>query len=193
MDWDELGDELERIGDTSDRTHRLGEYRRLLTGLSAGQEGYAEVLTNLADDLTTEGSLDEAQLAYQQAVDDGGRTVLDPRVGLLDLALRRGDDERADELLAVLLARSRADELVIGDYEWIGESLEEAGRLRAALRWLTIPLRDIQPGDLDLMPIVCLDGRWRVRRALDLPVDAYDEAREVWHEVNAARPEGLQA
>nr|MCW2728070.1 hypothetical protein [Aeromicrobium sp.] len=193
MNWDDLGDELERIGDTSDRAYRLGEYRRLLADLSPGEDGLAEVLTNLGDDLTMDGQLDEAEAAYQQAADDGGRTVLNPHVGLLDVALRRGDDTRADELLALLLTKSRADQLVVGDYEWIGESLEEAGRLRAALRWLTIPLRDIQPGDIDLMPVVCLNGRWRVRRALDLPVDAYDEAREVWHEINAARPDDTQA
>ena len=112
--------------------------------------------------------------------------MLQPRAGLLAVALARGDDARVDELLAELIALSRAERLVIGDYEWIAESLEDAGRLRAALRWFTIPLRDIQPGDLDLMPPLCLDGRWRVRRALDLPVDAYDEAHDVWHEVNAA-------
>jgi len=184
MDWDELGDALEEIGEVPHRDVRLGEYRRLLAELGPSDEGRAEVLTNLADDLREDGRLDEAEAAYQQAIDDGGRTVLSPHVGLLDVALERGDDTHADELLALLLAKSRSDELVIGDYEWIGDSLEEAGRLRAALRWFTIPLRDIQPGDIDLMPVIALNGRWRVRRALDLPVDAYDEAHDVWHEVN---------
>jgi tetratricopeptide (TPR) repeat protein len=188
MNWDELGDELERIGSTPDLAYRVGEYRRLLDGYSPGDEGRAEVLANLADDLTADGQLDEAEVLYQQAIADGGRTVLNPHIGLLSVALERVDEPRADELLAVLLAKSRADQLVVGDYEWIGETLEEAGRLRAALRWFTIPLRDIQPGDIDLMPVLALEGRWRVRRALDLPVDAYDEAREVWHEVNDAKP-----
>lgn len=187
MDWDELGDALEEIGELPDLDVRLGEYRRLLAELPSRQDGHAEVLTVLADDLTSAGELDEAESLYQQAIDDGGRTVLDPRVGLLGVALERGDDARADELLALLLARSRADELVVGDYEWIGEALEEAGRPRAALRWFTIPLRDIQPGDLDRMPVIALNGRWRVRRALDLPVDAYDEAHHVWHEISSGQ------
>jgi tetratricopeptide (TPR) repeat protein len=184
MDWDELGDALEEIGEVPNLDFRIGEYRRLLAELPPGQDGHAEVLTVLADDLTSAGQLDDGEAAYQQAIDDGGRTVLNPHVGLLDVALARGDDVRAGELLSILLVKSRADELVVGDYEWIGDSLEEAGRLRAALRWFTIPLRDIQPGDLDLMPVIALDGRWRVRRALDLPVDAYDEAHDVWHELN---------
>jgi tetratricopeptide (TPR) repeat protein len=184
MDWDELGETIDEITALTSRPARLTEYERLLADLAHGQEGRAEVLACLADELVDDGRLDDAEAAYQEAVDDGGRTVLEPRAGLLAVALARGDDSRADELLADLLATSRTDGLVIGDYEWIAESLEDAGRLREALRWFTIPLRDIQPGDLELMPPLCLDGRWRVRRALDLPVDAYDEAHDVWHEVN---------
>jgi tetratricopeptide (TPR) repeat protein len=192
MNWDELGDELERIGEAPGLAYRVAEYRRLLADHAPGDEGRAEILANLADELTTDGQLDEAETLYEDVIADGGRTVLDPHIGLLSVALERVDDARADELLALLLTRSRADQLVIGDYEWIGEILEDAGRLRAALRWFTIPLRDIQPGDIDLMPELALDGRWRVRRELDLPVDAYDEAREVWHEINPAprRPTG---
>ena len=187
MDWDELGDAIDEITALPSRSARLAAYEGLLETVPAGQEGHAEVLSCMADDLVDEGRLDDAETAYRRALDDGGRTVLQPRAGLLAVALVRGDDGRVDELLTELIALSRTEQLVIGDYEWIAESLEDAGRLRAALRWFTIPLRDIQPGDLDLMPPVCLDGRWRVRRALDLPVDAYDEAHDVWHEVNAAQ------
>lgn len=184
MHWDELGDTIAEVAALPSRSARLAEYERLLTTFAPGQEGRAEVLMCRADDLADDDRLDEAEASYQAAADDGGRTVLAPDAGLLVVALVRGDDVRVDELLARLIALSRSDGLVIGDYEWIAESLEEAGRLRAALRWFTIPLRDIQPGDLDLMPPLCLDGRFRVRRALELPVDAYDEAHDVWHEVN---------
>jgi tetratricopeptide (TPR) repeat protein len=187
MDWDELGEAIDEIAAMPSRRARLATYEQLLGTLAPGEEGHAEVLSCMADDLVDEGRLDDAESAYQRALDDGGRTVLQPRAGLLAVALARGDDARVDELLAELISLSRTEQLVIGDYEWIAESLEDAGRLRAALRWFTIPLRDIQPGDLDLMPPLCLDGRWRVRRALDLPVDAYDEAHDVWHEVNAAQ------
>ena len=190
MDWEALGDELEEIALTPDRAYRLGEYRRLLTVVGPGEEGHAEVLTCLADDLVGEGLLDEARAAYEAAVADGGRTVLDPHGGLLNVALHAGDDALVDELLAVLIAKSRADELVVSDYEWVAGSLEESGRLRTALRWYTIPLRDIQPGAVDLMPVACLEGRWRVRRELDLPVDAYDEAHELLHTVPDSTPDG---
>lgn len=184
MDWDSLQVELDEIAATPGHDVRQAEYHRLLAGLSPGEEGRAEVLSCLADELRAEGRLDEARTTYQEAVDDGGRTILDPHAGLLAVALADGDDARADELLTTLLARSRAGDLVVGDHEWIADSLEEAGRLRAALRWFTIPLRDIDPGDVDRMPPMCLDGRWRVRRALDLPVDAYDDAHDLWHQVN---------
>lgn len=187
MDWDELQRTLDEISDVDNRARRIAEYERLLASMQEGEEGRAEVLSWLGTDLTGDRRLDDARASYEKAIADGGRMVLDPRIGLLNVALAEDDDARVDELLAALLTTSRADELVIGDYEWIGDSLEEAGRLRTALRWFTIPLRDIQPGDVDRMPILALDGRWRVRRALDLPVDAYDEARELWHELNAAQ------
>ncbi|MGA8988115.1 hypothetical protein [Aeromicrobium sp.] len=187
MDWDALGEALDEITGQPDSAHRLSSYRDLLQGLAPGEDGWAEVQMCLADELLTDGHVAEARAAYQAALEDGGRTVLAPQAGLLDTELTQDDDAPVDELLAQLLTKSRAEGLVVGDYAWIGESLEEAGRLRAALRWFTIPLRDIQPGDIDRMPIVCLDGRWRVRRALGLPVDAYDEAHDVWHEVDAAR------
>lgn len=188
MDPDEIQERLDDISDHLDRGYRISEYRRLLEGLSPGDGGRAEALTYLGDDLRDEGLLDEARDTFQQAAEDGGDTVLSPLVGLLHVELDAGDDDRVDELLAELMAASRADRLVIGDYEWIAEALEDAGRLKAALRWFTIPLRDIQPGDIAMMPVPCLEGRWRVRRALGLPVDAYDEAREVHRELEDLTP-----
>jgi tetratricopeptide (TPR) repeat protein len=185
MNWEELGDMLEEIGLATDRLDRLGEYEQILAGLPGGAEGHAEVLTCMADELKWQGRLDEAEATYRAAIDDGGRTVLSPYTGLLNVALERGADEDVEGHLAQLLAQSRADRLVVGDYEWIAESLEESGRLRTALRWFTIPLRDIQPGDIDLMPPGCLQGRYRVRRALELPIDAYDESHEVYLEATS--------
>lgn len=189
MDWDDLSELLDDIGSTQDRAYRLDEFRQLLTSFSPGQEGRAEVLTYLADDLLRDGQLDEAQAMYQEAIDDGGRTILEPHVGLLDVALAKGDGSAADQLLQLLIDKSRANQLVVGDYEWIGDSLEEYGRLRDALRWFTIPLADIQPGHVEMMPILSLNGRWRVRRALGLPLDAYDDAYDVWHGMDDGQPE----
>ncbi len=184
MDWDQLADELEEIGMTPDCPYRISQYRRILAGLQIGELGRAEVMTCLADDLETQGQLDEARAMYDEALADGGRTVFDPHIGLLSVEIEAGNTARVDELLARLLTRSRADQLGISEHEWIAETLEEAGRLRESLRWFTIPLRDIQPGDVTMMPIACLNGRWRVRRALDLPIDAYDDAHAMWHSAN---------
>lgn len=189
MTWDDLRKRLDEIGSIEDLTERLGELGALLERFAPGEEGRAEVLTYLADEQMHLGQTDEARARYQEAIDDGGRTVLTPYAGLLDVALATGDIARADQLLELLIAKSRADELVVGDYEWIGESLEEAGRLREALRWFTIQLRDIQPGHVDMMPILCLDGRWRVRRALERPLDAYDDAYTLVHGTDEDEPD----
>jgi hypothetical protein len=141
------------------------------------QAGRAEALMLRGDQLLEAGDLDGAHRAYSDALDDGGKTVLNPRTGLLAVALERGEDPAG--LLADLMALSRCDDLVIGDYVWIAESLEAAGHLKQAMRWFTIPLRDIQPGDVDIMPPACVEGRFRVRRALELPIDAYDESHEL--------------
>lgn len=184
MTWDDVNRELVEIAAIADHAQRVGEYRRLLDGLPAGHEGRAEALMYLAEELKESGRLDEARDTYWLAIHDGGRTVLDAHVGVLGLELAAGDETRVDDLLRLLLTKSRGDQLVIGDYEWIGDLLEDAGRLRQALRWFTIPLRDLQPGDVDAMPVLALNGRYRVRRALGMPEDAYDDAHDLWHELN---------
>lgn len=184
MFMDEIGDELEAISSMTDRNARIAEYRRKLEEFAGGHPQRAEYLTYLADDLTDLGDLVTARQTYEDSITDGGSTILNPRGGLLRVALKSGDEVRVAEMLTLLMKMSRADELVIGDYAWIGEALEEAGRLREALRWFTIPLRDMQPGDIDNMPLVCLKGRYRVRRALHLPLDAYDDAHAVWSKLD---------
>lgn len=180
MDWDELAEEMDTLGAMPDINYRISQYRRRLADFAPGELGRAEFLSYLGDDLKLIGEFDEARQAYDEAIADGGRTVLEPHAGLLAVALAARDEATVTALLGLLMTKSRADELVVGDYEWIAEALEEAGRLREALRWFTIPLRDLQPGELTKLPIVCLNGRWRVRRSLGLPLDAYDDAYGAW-------------
>ncbi|WP_456697422.1 hypothetical protein [Aeromicrobium sp. P5_D10] len=180
MHLDGISDELDEISGVPDREYRIREYRRKIAEFGTGHPERAEYLTYLADDLTARGDLKEARQAYEDAIADGGKTILNPRSGLLTVALASGDEGRINEMLELLMHMSRADVLVVGDYAWIAESLEEAGRLREALRWFTIPLRDMQPGDVDKLPVVCLNGRYRVRRELGMPVDAYDDAHNMW-------------
>lgn len=182
---DEIGDELDAISSIPDRNARIAEYRRKLEEFADGHPQRAEYLTYLADDLTDLGDLVAARQAYEDSIVDGGSTILNPRSGLLRLALKEGDEAVIADSLDLLMKMSRADQLVIGDYAWIAEALEEAGRMREALRWFTIPLRDMQPGDIDKMPLVCLNGRYRVRRALRLPLDAYDDAHTVWSRLDS--------
>lgn len=180
-----ISDELDEISSSTDREYRIAEYRRKIAEFEPGHPERAEYMTYLADDLTARGDLVEARQTYEDAIADGGKTILNPRSGLLTVALVSGDEARITEMLELLMHMSRADVLVIGDYAWIGEALEEAGRMREALRWFTIPLKDMQPGDVDKMPLVCLNGRYRVRRELEMPLDAFDDAHNMWVRLDA--------
>lgn len=175
-------DEINEINDLPDRDQRIAAYRAKIDSFGLGHPDRAEYLMCLAGDLVVRGDHDDARRVYRDAIADGGHTVLSPLCGLLTVEIETSDEAATSELLGQLMQASRADALVVGDYTWIGDTLEDAGRLREALRWFTIPLRDIQPGDLDMLPEDCLAGRFRVRRKLDLPLDAYDDAYEVWLE-----------
>ncbi|MFI5428230.1 hypothetical protein [Aeromicrobium sp. UC242_57] len=180
MYLDGISDELDAISGAPDAEYRIATYRRKLAEFPAGHAERAEYLTYLADDLTAKGDLEEARETYEAAIADGGKTTLNPRSGMLTVALRSGDEAWITEMLDTLMQLSRKDGLVIGDYGWIGEALEESGRFREALRWFTIPLRDLQPGHVDRLPLICLNGRYRTRRELGMPLDAYDDAHDMW-------------
>lgn len=184
MDYDEACEEIDEIELSLGPKERVVAFRKRLDELEPGEDGRAEFLTSLASELELMGDLDGARATYLAAIGDGGPTELEPRCGLLSVELTAGDDDRVEELLGELLAMSRAGALFSTEYEWIGDSLEEAGRFRDALRWFTIPIRDIDPEDIESLPITLLHGRWRVRRALELPHDAYDEARNLWMRLN---------
>ncbi len=176
MDIDEVRDEADRITLSLEGAERRTAFRRLVDSLAPGETGRAEFACELADYLALDGQLDEARQAYRDAIADGGLTSLDPRTGLLSVELAAGDEEASAALLSELLAATRTGSLGAVNIEWVGDLLEEQGRLKEAHRWFTIPLRDVDPDDLDQLPPGCLNGRYRVRRALDLPVDRYDEA-----------------
>jgi hypothetical protein len=183
MDFDEACDEIDEIVETFEFPERITMFRNRSDELAPGEDGRAEFLTSLAGELELAEDVDGARATYLAAMADGGPTQLEPRCGLLSIELTAGDDNRVKELLQDLLSMARADTLTSLEYEWIGESLEEAGRFRDAMRWFTIPLRDFDPDDVESLPPALLHGRWRVRRALEMPHDAYDDAREVWRQV----------
>ena len=119
----------------------------------------------------------------------GHRPFHHPFISLLDLALVTGRTGDADAVAADLLDLSRAGALDAADHHMIGESLEEHDRPKQAHRWFTIVLRDEDPDDLDALHMGCLHGRFRVRRELGLPLDAYDRASEELNEIYAAARE----
>ncbi|HXH78954.1 hypothetical protein [Nocardioides sp.] len=172
---DEILDDIEAIefGRTKDKVAVLQSRAQRHP---VGSEARSSYLTVLGDHLQMTGRYDEARSAFEEVLESGHRSFLHPLASLLDLDLETGQLEAADRLLADLLALSRAGQLDAGDHHAIGESLEIHGRETTAQRWFTIPLRDVDPEDLDALDIGCLHGRFRVRRVLDLPLDAYDRA-----------------
>lgn len=175
----DISDEIDDIIFRMAPPQRIVRLRERIAELAPGDEGRAAFLVTLAGELNLVGDLDGARDASLAAIDDGGPTTLDPRCGLLMNELHAGDQGRADEILAEMLARVRAGQLGVTECEWVAGSLEEAERLKDAHRWYTIPLRDIDPDDIDELPSHSLHGRYRVRRKLGLPLDAYDEARDL--------------
>lgn len=180
MELEDFDDELESICTTGTPAERIVVLRRRLEDFEPGETGRAEFLASLAGELNLVEDYEGAREASLAAIDDGGPTELDPRCGLLANELDAGEDDRADLLLAELLVRVRAGSLGSVECEWIAGSLEQAGRLRQALRWFTIPLLDVHPDDIEDVDMPTLHGRYRVRRELNLPLDNYDLGRDEW-------------
>lgn len=185
MDFDEACAEVDRIEDELGLEDRIEALRGQVDRLEPGEDGRAEFLAALAGELQVAEDADGARAAATEAIHDGGPTVHEPRCILLSVELQAGNDALADELLAGFLAAARAGTITVDECEWISGSLEQAGRLKEALRWHNITVRDLDPHDVEGLPLLTLMARWRVRRALDLPYDAYDESRDLWIELEA--------
>ena len=97
--------------------------------------------------------------------------------------------EDVDELLAELRADARRDRARGPVHDFVGESLEDHGRVHEALRWFNAGVtRSEVQGTLDH---ACLTGHWRVRRALGLSPDGYDEELEVSRREYAEQPDDV--
>lgn len=179
MDFDEACDDIDRIIETPGVNDRIEQFRSRSEALAVGEDGRAEYLTSLAGELQLIGDLDGARVSYESAIADGGRTVLEPRCGLLGVEIEAGHEDRVAEMLKAFLVQARTGTLTVTECEWIADTLEDAERYREAHRWFTIPLRDIDPFEVDDLPRGPLQGRWRVRRELGLPHDAYDESAQL--------------
>lgn len=114
-----------------------------------------------------------ARGCYERAAQDGGPTWIDPRAQLLRVLFELGEESRTEALLDELRRDVRDGRARGPVHEFVGEALELNGRLDQALRWYQSGLTRSQ-GDDD----GCLNGRYRVRRALALPHDRYDAVCE---------------
>jgi tetratricopeptide (TPR) repeat protein len=153
----------------------LDALRAEADALAAGTEGRAAFLNVHGEFLAMDDRWEEARASYLESLDDGGPTILHPLVGLLSIAVKTGDDAAREEYHAALLDLARKDALTDATYEATGETLELGGHLRAALRWYNLALRDLDPDDVESLPIGALNGHDRVRRALGLPHDRFDD------------------
>jgi tetratricopeptide (TPR) repeat protein len=178
-DEDEIFERLTEI-DLSGFTaeEKIDAHRREADAAPPDSPAHASFSTALADHLQMGGRHDEARAVLTGILDHPARTAIHQRAALADLELEAGETQRAEELLRELLDLSRAGALEDSDHSFVGESLEEHARLREAHRWFTIPLRDLDPSDIETLDIGCVHGRYRVRRELGLPVDLYDKASE---------------
>lgn len=147
--------------------------------LAPGSPGRAAWLSHAGEAWELARDPGRARACFEAAITDGGDTYLDPRAQLLGIALDLGETARAEDLLAEL-------DQAVGDggqqgefvHETVGEALEMHGRLEEALRWYTAGLTASEGESPDGPDIGCLNGRFRVRRALGMPMDKYDELCE---------------
>ncbi|WP_027860136.1 lipopolysaccharide assembly protein LapB [Marmoricola sp. URHB0036] len=144
--------------------------------LRRGEPGRAELLCSLAERRLSRGDPVQAREWFERAVDEPGEVIIDPRCGVLQCCLALEAGEEVSALERDLRRASASGDWRGAFHEHIGETFELAGQLERALRWFTMGVRD-----LDLMvkepttsELICLNGRRRVRRKLDKPLDAFD-------------------
>jgi len=143
--------------------------------------GRAEYLTSAAESYLQAQRPEDAKRCAQDAIEDGGETVLIPEAQLINVLLTEGDHDAADEISAAL--RKRASDLSEFDIEQIAEAYEAADRLKEAQRWFTIALRPYDPEDITVgsQAYMSAIARRRVRQQMGLPEDRFDQAADQAH------------
>jgi tetratricopeptide (TPR) repeat protein len=173
-----IADEVEEAWGRFPPSRLALDFQQRADDLAPGTPGRAAWLVHAGEHWEMAKDFDRARSCYERAMVDGGSAWIDPRASLISLLLNRGDVTRADELMSAL-RRDIATNGAMGPvHDWVGEALEEYGRLHDALRWYGAGLTYLEREDPDRVPIGCLNGRYRVRRALGLPHDRYDELCE---------------
>ena len=153
----------------------LGPATELLATMAVGDPGRIDVLQVIADHQSMRGDIDAALATLEQA---GPATQDEIDVVQASRATYLIDGDRHDQAEPLLKElRRRGSDLPAEALERVAEALEASGRLREAMRWFTIGLRDLDPfQDVPTFDEeLALMGRWRARKALELPPDHYDD------------------
>lgn len=175
--YDEILDEVEELH-WMPHAARAQLFEDRAHALDPGAPGRAAWLSHAGEAWELDGSLRRARACYEQAVADGGGAFLDPRAELLGVVLELGDTAAAEPLLTTLREAVRDGTAGNFVHETVGEALERHGRLEEALRWFSAGLTASERATPDDPDIGCLNGRFRVRRALGMPYDRYDTVSE---------------
>ncbi len=141
----------------------------------------AQLLVAAGDHLRMAGDVDGAPELCRRAVDAQGPAHPEARVHWHRAPLDVGRTDQAHEVADQLRRSAPTDG---GAYEFVEESYESAGDLARAHRWSTLGVtrqeRLVDDGRADRLTQMWLGsllrGRWRVRRAMGLPLDEDDEA-----------------
>lgn len=185
---------IDAIGDEADALMARTPPRRLAPSLeqrahdlAPGAVGRAAWLSHAGEVWEQAGERERARACYEEAASDGGPAWLDPRASLVSVLLDLGDNPAAEEHLRAL----RRDLSLHGArgpvHDFVGEALEEHGRLGEALRWFDAGITYLEREDPDGDHGSCLHGRYRVRRELGLAIDRYDLLAEELREEARSR------
>lgn len=187
MHRDDLADLRDRI-DLSASATKAEEFEAVARGLAEGEFGRTAFLAMAAGHWQMRGDLDRARTLLDLAgPPQPGEMMLDPLTTRLSIEIEAVDAAAQDAALAALLARWRSGDLTVTSCSHAGETLHLDGQLKRAHRFFTLPLADLDPDDdFEWDEELCLMGRYRVRRELELPVDRFDVAAA---EILASGPE----
>lgn len=142
--------------------------------LAPGAPRRAAWLCHAGERWEMEGDFVRAKVCYEEALQDGGETFLDPRADLANALLELQEPARANELIDEMRRDAKGGAVDEFTHERVGEILEMHGRLEEALRWFDSGLAHAHPDDPEAVDLGCLNGHYRVRRALGLPHDRQD-------------------
>jgi hypothetical protein len=158
------------------------------TGIQTESMPRAEAFVRAGEQWLLADNPAAAVSGFRQAMEDGGRACIDPRVPLCRALFQLGRRDEAHALIGQLKAEGRADPRAC---EMIMESLVEQSDLPGALDWATAGVELILQGAGQASPDApghdgapaadsysglteLLRLRYRIRNDLRLPEDEYD-------------------